>query len=357
MEKGGGNMIGELNIYSCYSFQNSTILIQDLCKRAKELHMEALALTDINNMYGAIEFSNACHHYDIKPIFGMQGDVLIDQEVYPFLFYAKDQIGYHDLMKICSDINLSEHKAIELERLFLYREHLFILSGCKEGIVERLVLKELESEALKYIALFKKMFKDNYYICIQDHHLKMQSFLNERLKALATLQEVKVCASNEVRYLYPQDAIAVDLMQASIHGEKIDRNYKVQTNQMYLKDAYEMSLLFDREIIENTNDLLRRCNVTIETNQMHLPHYPLPENVTSQNYLQQLCIVGLKKRFKGKEVPRTYIERLKKELKVIAKMGFNDYFLIVFDYVRFAKTHDIQVGPGRGSAAGSLVSY
>ena len=168
---------------------------------------------------------------------------------------------------------------------------------------------------------------------------------------------MKVCASNEVRYLYPQDAIAVDLMQASIHGEKIDRNYKVQTNQMYLKDAYEMSLLFDREIIENTNDLLRRCNVTIETNQMHLPHYPLPENVTSQNYLQQLCIVGLKKRFKGKEVPRTYIERLKKELKVIAKMGFNDYFLIVFDYVRFAKTHDIQVGPGRGSAAGSLVSY
>ena len=113
MEKGGGNMIGELNIYSCYSFQNSTILIQDLCKRAKELHMEALALTDINNMYGAIEFSNACHHYDIKPIFGMQGDVLIDQEVYPFLFYAKDQIGYHDLMKICSDINNvlhSKHK-------------------------------------------------------------------------------------------------------------------------------------------------------------------------------------------------------------------------------------------------------
>lgn len=121
MEKGGGNMIGELNIYSCYSFQNSTILIQDLCKRAKELHMEALALTDINNMYGAIEFSNACHHYDIKPIFGMQGDVLIDQEVYPFLFYAKDQIGYHDLMKICSDINLSERKAIELDRLSLYR--------------------------------------------------------------------------------------------------------------------------------------------------------------------------------------------------------------------------------------------
>ena len=167
MEKGGGNMIGELNIYSCYSFQNSTILIQDLCKRAKELHMEALALTDINNMYGAIEFSNACHHYDIKPIFGMQGDVLIDQEVYPFLFYAKDQIGYHDLMKICSDINLSERKAIVLERLSLYREHVFILSGCKEGIVERLVLKELESEALKYIALFKKMFKDNYYICTQ----------------------------------------------------------------------------------------------------------------------------------------------------------------------------------------------
>ena len=357
IKKGGGDMIGELNIYSCYSFQNSTILIKDLCKRAHDLHLEAIALTDINNMYGAVEFSNECHKYGIKPIFGMQGNVNVEGEIYPFLLLAKDQVGYHDLMKICSDINLSDQKAIDLEKLCLYHEHLFILSGCKEGIVERCVLKELESEALRYMALFKEMFKDNYYICLQDHGIQMQKHLNERLKALAKLQGIKVCASNEVRYLYHQEAFAIDLMQASVHGEKRSQRDTLQTNQKYLKSGYEISLLFEREIIENTNDLLKRCNVTIETGQMHLPLYPLPDNVSSQDYLKQLCIVGLKKRFKGKKIPQEYIERLKKELNVISKMGFNDYFLIVFDYVRYAKTHQILVGPGRGSAAGSLVSY
>lgn len=350
-------MIGELNVYSCYSFQNSTILIDQLCARAKELHMEALALSDIDNMFGALEFSNACHKYGIKPVFGMQASVSIQGEIYPFLLYCIDQVGYHDLLKICSDINLSDDHAIDLERLSIYREHLFIISGCKEGIVERLVLKELESEALRYIEMFKKLFGNNYRICIQNHHLKLQQYLNERLIALATLQKVKVCASNEVHYLYPRDAFTLDLLQASAKGRQIDMHYQPVTDQMYLKDSYEMSLLFHKDILDNTDEILRRCNVTIETNQMHLPRYPLPEKATSENYLRQLCIVGLKKRFKGQKVPTNYIQRLKKELSVIHKMGFNDYFLIVFDYVRYAKNQHILVGPGRGSAAGSLVSY
>lgn len=350
-------MIGELNVYSCYSFQNSTILIEDLCKRASDLHLEAIALTDINNMYGAIEFARACKKYGIKPIFGMQADVLIEGEVYPFLLYGKDQVGYHDLMNICSVINLSDNKAIDLYELAKFYQHLFVISGCKEGIIERLVLKELENDALRYMILFKELFKDNYYICLKNHHLKMQMHLNERLNALATLQGIKVCGANEVRYLYPQHALAIDLMKASIKGDKIDNYYRVQTNQLYLKNSYEMDLLFDKTIVDNTNDIIRRCNVTVETNNMHLPKYPLPENVTSKEYLKQLCIVGLKKRFKGKQVPEKYIARLKKELVVISKMGFDDYFLIVFDYVRYAKSHNILVGPGRGSAAGSLVSY
>lgn len=349
--------MGELNVYSCYSFQNSTILIDQLCLRAKELHMEALALTDIDNMFGALEFSNACHKYGIKPVFGMQASVSLQGEIYPFILLCKDQIGYHDLLKICSYINLSDNHAIELEKLSNYKEHLFIISGCKEGIIERLVLKELEAEALKYIELLKKIFGNNYYICIQNHHLKLQQYLNERLIALATLQNIKVCASNEVHYLYPQDAITLDLLQASAHGRKLEANHQPVTDQMYLKDSYEMSLLFDKDIIDNTDDILKRCNVTIETDQMHLPRYPLPDNATSDAYLRQLCIVGLKKRFKGQKVPEKYIQRLKKELSVIDKMGFNDYFLIVFDYVRYAKNNHILVGPGRGSAAGSLVSY
>ncbi|MGN1182828.1 MAG: DNA polymerase III subunit alpha, partial [Faecalibacillus sp.] len=155
----------------------------------------------------------------------------------------------------------------------------------------------------------------------------------------------------------PRDAFTLDLLQASAKGRQIDMHYQPVTDQMYLKDSYEMSLLFHKDILDNTDEILRRCNVTIETNQMHLPRYPLPEKATSENYLRQLCIVGLKKRFKGKKVPTNYIQRLKKELSVIHKMGFNDYFLIVFDYVRYAKNQHILVGPGRGSAAGSLVSY
>ena len=271
--------------------------------------------------------------------------------------YCIDQVGYHDLLKICSDINLSEHHHIELERLSLYREHLFIVSGCKEGIVERLVLKELESEALKYIEMFKKMFGDNYRICIQNHHLKLQQHLNERLIALATLQNVKVCASNEVHYLYARDALTLDLLQASAQGNKLESNHQPVSDQMYLKDSYEMSLLFPKDILDNTDEILKRCHVMIETNQMHLPCYPLEKNIRSEDYLRQLCIVGLKKRFKGKQVPSHYIQRLQKELNVINQMGFQDYFLIVFDYVRFAKNQHILVGPGRGSAAGSLVSY
>lgn len=350
-------MIGELNVYSCYSFQNSTILIDKLCARAKELKLEALALTDEDNMFGAMEFSNACHKYGIKPIFGMQASVSIDHEVYPFLLLSIDQTGYHDLMKICSEINLSDSHAIELERLSMYKDHLFILSGCKEGLIERLVLKELESQALKYLELFKKLFGKNYYICIQNHHLKLQQLLNERLIALATLQNIKICASNSVRYLEKKDALTLDLLQASKKGTKIDMHYQPVTDQLYLKDSYEMSLLFPKEIIDNTNEIIRRCHVTIDTHQMHLPRYPLPVEATSQQYLQELCVVGLKKRFKGQSVPHHYIQRLKKELEVIHKMGFNDYFLIVFDYVRYAKNQHILVGPGRGSAAGSLVSY
>lgn len=350
-------MIGHLMVYSCYSFQNSTILIEQLCQRASELHYETLALTDVNNMYGAMEFKKACEKYHLKPIYGMQASISINHEIYPLILLAKDQIGYHDLIKICSEINLNEEHALDIERLAIYKEHLFVLSGCKEGIIERLILKELESEALKYLQLFKRLFQNNFYICIQNHHLVMQTQLNKRLLALATLENIPVCCSNEVRYLYARDAITLDLLQASRKGETLDSDHQVITDQKYLKDQYEMSLLFDRQIIDNTNHILRLCNVTIETSHMHLPQYPLPQGASSQAYLKQLSIVGLKKRFKNRKIPEVYVQRLKKELDVIHKMGFNDYFLIVFDYVRYAKSHGILVGPGRGSAAGSLVAY
>ena len=349
-------MLGHLQVYSAYSFQNSTILIEDLCKKASDLHYEALALTDKDNMFGVMEFTRSCQKYGIKPIYGLEASVEIDHEIYPLLLLAKDTIGYFNLVKITSIISLSDNKAITLENLLLYQEHLFILSACKEGIIERLLLKELESEVLKYLRLFKNSFKF-FYVCLQNHGLAMQKKINERLSALALLENIPVCVSNEVRYLESKDAYTLELLQAFTKGVTLDINHELITDQLYLKSSYEMESSFDKKYIENTNYIVTMCNVTIPTHQMHLPKYPIPKNGNTSEYLRQLCIVGLKKRFKGENVDPKYLKRLKKELDVITKMGFDDYFLIVFDYVRYAKVNKILVGPGRGSAAGSLVAY
>ena len=349
-------MLGHLQVYSAYSFQNSTILIEDLCKKASDLHYEALALTDKDNMFGVMEFTRSCQKYGIKPIYGLEASVEIDHEIYPLLLLAKDTIGYFNLVKITSIISLSDNKAITLENLSLYQEHLFVLSACKEGIIERLLLKELESEVLKYLRLFKNSFKF-FYVCLQNHGLAMQKKINERLSALALLENILVCVSNEVRYLESKDAYTLELLQAFTKGVTLDINHELITDQIYLKSSYEMESSFDKKYIENTNYIVTMCNVTIPTHQMHLPKYPIPKNGNTSEYLCQLCIVGLKKRFKGENVDPKYLKRLKKELDVITKMGFDDYFLIVFDYVRYAKVNKILVGPGRGSAAGSLVAY
>ena len=349
-------MLGHLQVYSSYSFQNSTILIDELIKKASDLHFEALALTDKDNMYGAIEFFKAAKKYGIKPIFGIEASVLIESEVYPLLLLAKNTAGYFDLVKITSEICLSDKKAIPLSHLAMHQEHLFVISACKEGIIERLVLKELDSQALQYIELFKKSFK-NFFIGIQNHHLALQQKLNEKLIALATIENVEICVTNEVRYLTPDEAYTLDLLQASSRQTTLELNHQVLTDQLYLKSSYEMDSMFDLKYIENTNRIISLCNATIPTDCMYLPKYPVPNNGKASEYLKQLCFVGLKKRFKGSEVPHKYFERLNKELQVINKMGFDDYFLIVFDYVRYAKKNKIIVGPGRGSAAGSLVAY
>lgn len=349
-------MLGHLQVYSAYSFQNSTILIEELCKKASDLHYEALALTDKDNMFGAMEFTKYCHKYGIKPIYGLEASVMIENEIYSLILLAKDTLGYFNLVKITSDISLSVNKAISFEELLKYQTNLIVLSGCKEGIVERLLLKEMDDQAIKYLKLFKNNF-DNFYICLQNHGLVMQDKINEKLIALALLENIDVCVSNEVRYLESKDAYALELLRFAGKGQTTDINYEPITNQLYLKSSYEMESIFDKKYIENTDYILTLCNATIPLHQLHLPQYPVPKGGKACDYLKQLCIVGLKKRFKNKDIPTSYWQRLKKELEVINKMGFDDYFLIVFDYVRYAKINKILVGPGRGSAAGSLVAY
>lgn len=350
-------MFGHLQVISSFSFQNSTILIKDLVENASQKHIEALALTDKNNMFGALEFSEACLKKGIKPIFGMEASVKIQEEIYPFLLLAKDDIGYFDLVKINCDINIHEERCIDLKRLSSYQKHLYVMSASMEGIIERLVAKEMEEEAIKYLKLLKELFQDNYYIMIQNHHIKLQETLNQRLLSLARYLQIRVVCSNEVSYLKKSEALALDLMQAAHQGTVLDYKYQPITEEKYLKTEEEMSHLFSQEIIEETKKVVLSCKATIPLNQRHLPAYPVPHGGKASDYLRSLCQLGLKKRFQGLSIPQKYIQRLQYELKMIHQMGFDDYFLIVWDYVRFAKVNKIQVGPGRGSAAGSLVAY
>lgn len=350
-------MFGHLQIKTSYSFQNSTILIKDLIQNANQKNIQALALTDKNNMFGALEFSEECIKYGIKPIFGLEASVMLDQEIYPFILLARNDLGYFDLVKICSMINLSESKSILFDDLCQHSRHLFVISGCDEGIIERLIAKEMEEEAIKYIKRFKTNFQDQYYIMIKNHHIKLQETYNKRMISLANYMKVKIVCSNDVCYLKPQDALALDLMQASFKGKQLDIAYEPLTREKYLKSLQEMEMIFDQSIISETENLIDQCVASIPLHQRHLPQYPVPHGGLAKDYLTSLCKVGIKKRFQAESIPKQYIERLKYELDIIHQMGFDDYFLIVWDYVRYAKVNQILVGPGRGSAAGSLVAY
>ena len=348
-------MFAHLQVYSGYSFQESTMLIKDIVYKAKEMNQTAIALTDKNNLYGMIEFYKLCQREGIKPIIGLEADIWIEDEKYPFVLLAKDTQGYFHLCHIATSTQLDEK--VTLEDLVAYQPHLCVLTPGQNGILERLITKELYNEVLKYLVMFKEMFKDHFYINIHRHDVAMQDKVNEHLMSLAKMHYIKVVCSNQVSYLDKEDALALDLVNASKLGQTFDTRHKPLTQQKYFKSSEEMTCLFEDEIIEETKRLVLKLNATIPMNELHLPSYPVPHNGHAQEYLKQLCLLGLKKRFDHKEVPKEYVERLKEELSVITSMNYSDYFLIVWDYVRYAKTHGILVGPGRGSAAGSLVSY
>lgn len=345
-------MFCQFQVYSAYSFQESTLLIKDIVNQAKEVGYKSVGLCD-SNMLGTIEFYKACMKENIKPIIGLEARIKINEEVTPFILLALNNQGYHNLCKISSIIY--QHEFIEYEDLLNYKNHLLILNSGNDCYLERMIAKELYNEAKRVIAMIEDDFKDCFYINLHKYHNKTQDIINEKLIDYARLFNVKVVCSNEVRYLVKEDAFALELLKASKESRQISIYENVLCDEMYFKDQYRMELDFDDIIIHETSEMLDRIDVEIEMGKLNLPKYPIDGN--SDDYLKQLCITGLKKRFNHQNVPKAYIQRLKEELDIIIKMKYSDYFLIVFDYVRYAKKNGILVGPGRGSAAGSLVSY
>ena len=363
-----------LHVHTEYSLLDGSSKINEITARAKELGMDSLAITDHGVMYGVIDFYKAARNIGIKPILGCEVYVspgsrfdkeagVSEDRYYHLILLAENNVGYANLMKIVSKgfVDGFYYKPrVDYEVLEQYSEGIICLSACLAGEVQKLLARNLYEEACKAALHYQQIFgKGNYFLELQDHGIPEQKLVNKLLMKMSRELSIDLVATNDVHYTYEDDVEAHDILLCIQTGKKVsdEDRMRYEGGQFYLKSEEEMRALFPDalEAIENTHKIAERCNVEIEFGVTKLPHYEVPEGFDSWTYLNHLCNEGLVKRY-GDEAPGLQ-ERLDYELSVIKKMGYVDYFLIVWDFINYAKMNGIAVGPGRGSAAGSIVAY
>ena len=370
-----GNFV-HLHIHSEFSLLDGANRIKDIPVRAKELGMDAIALTDHGVMYGAIDFYKACKKEGIKPIIGCEVYITPkdrnrfskepgkDNKYNHLILLAKNMQGYKNLSKLVS-IGFTEgyyyKPRIDYEVLEKYSEGLICLSACLAGAVNQALLNGNEEEAEKIALWHKNVFGEDYYIEIQNNGIAEQALANQKLVKLARKLNLPLVATNDAHYLKREDAYNHEVLLCIQTGKRMsdpDR-MRFETDELYIKSPEEMSEYFKAfpDAIENTVKIAEKCNVEFEFGHTILPNYDVPEGFeTHYDYLKKLCDEGLKKRYGG-NLSKEILERAEYELSVVKKMGYVDYFLIVWDFINFAKTSGIPVGPGRGSGAGSVLAY
>ncbi len=362
-----------LHTHTAYSLLDGEGTIKKILDRAKELGQTAMAITDHGSMFGVIDFYEYAKSIGIKPVLGCEVYVAargrndkiheLDSSSSHLILLAKNNIGYKNLMNIVS-IGYIEgfyyRPRIDMEVLRANSEGIIALSACMIGVLSKKILNNNYDEAKKAALEFIDIFgRENYFIEIQDHGIYEQKMLNRELVRLARELELGIVATNDIHYVKREDAEFQDVLMCIQMGKTVndEDRMKMSTSEMFVKSEKEMDELFSYipEAIENTQRVADMCNVDIEFGKLHLPKFDLPEGYTSYEYLAELCKNGLERRYPN---PSTELEeRLDYELTTIEKMGYVDYFLIVWDFIRFARENGIMVGPGRGSAAGSIVSY
>ena len=366
-----------LHLHSEFSLLDGAIKLKDLCKFAKENNMPAVAITDHGVMYGALDLYLEAKEEGIKPIIGCEfyvhnGDITEkdpnNNPRYHLILLAKNNEGYMNLVKLASDAackGFYMKPRINFELLKERHEGIICCSACLGGEVLQNLLKGDYEEAKAVAKRYKDLFGDDYYIELQDHGLEEQKRTNPDLIKLAKELDIKMIITNDSHYLRKEDADWHDtllcMQTQSIKDE--ENRFHFPNNEFYVKTVSEMrdafkwmdSETFD-QCVKNTVDIAEKCHVTIKW-EAPLPDFPVPPNHTTDSYLEELVMQGIKKKYKEEEITPELKERVKYELGIIEKMGFSAYFLITWDFIHFAKTHDIPVGPGRGSAAGSVVAY
>ncbi len=378
-----------LHVHTEYSLLDGSNKIKEYVARVRELGMDSAAITDHGVMYGVIDFYRAAKAEGIKPILGCEVYVApnsrFDKELtggedryYHLVLLAENNQGYANLMKIVSRGFTEGYyykPRVDMEVLRTYHEGIIALSACLAGEVQRYISKGLPDEARRAARRYEACFgRGNYFLELQDHGIPEQRLVNTELLKMSRELDIPLVATNDVHYTYAEDADSHDILLCLQTGKKLqdEDRMRYEGGQYYVKSEEEMKALFPyaREALENTQRVADRCNVEIEFGVTKLPKYEVPEGYDSWSYLNRLCNDGLEERY-GRGLPegqsagdlpagetgQTLRQRLDYELDVIHRMGYVDYFLIVWDFINYAKSNDIPVGPGRGSAAGSLVSY
>lgn len=363
-------MFTHLHVHTQYSLLDGASKIPDLISHAKELGMESLAITDHGVMYGAIEFYQEALKQGIKPIIGCEVYVVAgsrleknNRDMYHLILLAENEIGYHNLMKIVSAGQLEGFyykPRVDKETLRSYSEGLICLSACIAGELPKMILNNNLAGARKVIEENISIFgKDNYFLEMQNHSLPEELKVNRALKALAKEYDLKLVCTNDLHYVRREDAEAQDVLLCIQTTSTVDEPGRMRfpNDSFYLKSEEEMAELFPDcpEALSNTQLIAERCNLTIDFGKYLIPDYPVPEGFNTESYLRYLCQKGLPECFE--EVTDEVISRMDYELGIIHQMGYDAYFLIVWDFINYCREHDIPVGPGRGSAAGSVVAY
>ena len=363
-----------LHVHTEYSLLDGSNKIKEYVERVKELGMNSAAITDHGVMYGVIDFYRAARAAGIKPILGCEVYVApnsrFDREIsggedryYHLVLLAENNTGYANLMKIVSKGFVEGYyykPRVDKQVLREYSEGIIALSACLAGEVQRYLTKGLYEEAKKAALEYRDIFGEgNYFLELQDHGIPEQALVNQRLLQMSEELGIELVVTNDVHYTYAEDAKPHDILLCIQTGKKLsdENRMRYEGGQYYVKSPEEMARLFPYALqaLDNTQRIADRCNVEIEFGVTKLPKYEVPDGMTSWEYLNKLCFEGLEKRYGNPT--QELKDRLTYELNTIHNMGYVDYFLIVWDFINYAKTHGIAVGPGRGSAAGSIVSY
>ncbi len=364
-----------LHVHTEYSLLDGSNKIKECISRVKELGMDSVAITDHGVMFGVIDFYRAAKAEGIRPILGCEVYVApgsrFDKETggsgedryHHLVLLAENNTGYQNLMKIVSRGFTEGYyykPRVDMEILEEYHEGIIALSACLAGEVQRNILRGMYAEGKEAALRYERVFgKGNFFLELQDHGMQEQKTVNQSLLRMSEETGIQLVATNDIHYTYKEDVKPHDILLCIQTGKKLqdEDRMRYEGGQYYIKSEEEMRNLFPYALkaLENTQSIAERCNVEIEFGVTKLPKFDVPEGYDSWQYLNKLCFEGLEKRYDPVAVELK--ERLEYELSVIKSMGYVDYFLIVWDFIKDARDHDIIVGPGRGSAAGSIVSY